>query len=164
MESTDILNEDVTGQAASSSAEASESASSQDSSAITLDPSVLHEKDDTYSSLTDENAISLFTDEYENNVEMVRENKLSEEQKLQESLFTADIHIQESADQELKDSLFLSSTQPLKKQDYVPPIDYSFLGYAGIALAFMIGVVIAVSFFDRKKRKVHKNAVDHYTY
>ena len=147
----------------SSSAGEEQSAGSADS-AIKIDPGVLHEKHDRYSSLTDENQVALFTDRYEQAVKRSLQNEQEKKKQMEQTLFTSAMKEKPNREAKLKNQLFANAGTEYKKAGYVTDTSYDGIVYASIGLACVIFAAVMIGRWDRRKKKRQKDAADNYTY
>ena len=84
---------------------------------IEFDTSVLQEKNETYSSLTDTYGIDLFTDQYEEKIEKVHLKEYDAYQKIEKKLFETDLESGKDEYERIQDQLFLYTGSEVKKEE-----------------------------------------------
>ena len=83
---------------------------------IEFDTSVLQEKNETYSSLTDTYGIDLFTDQYEEKIEKVHLKEYDAYQKIEKKLFETDLESGKDEYERIQDQLFLYTGSEVKSE------------------------------------------------
>lgn len=131
---------------------------------VKLDTTVLHEKNETYSSLTDTYGIDLFTNQYEEKVYQVnlKENKIYQE--MEKKLFETDIESGKDEYEKVQDQLFLNIGTEVKKEE-IKKIDTNLgvnIGITGILLILFFFVFFLI--FDKRRKRRREDAVNNYTY
>lgn len=131
---------------------------------ITIDASVLKERNNTYSSLTDINDANVFTDSYEEKMDQIKGQENELYLKEEESIFIKEINKgQDTYEQEKKEMFHESSTQILREVttnttsgvELIIPL---------IGIAFVVMILLLTKYMKNRKRKWEKNDVDNYTY
>ena len=84
---------------------------------INFDTSVLQEKNETYSSLTDTYGIDLFTDQYEEKIQEVHLKEYDAYQKIEKKLFETDLESGKNEYEKIQDQLFLYTSSEVKKEE-----------------------------------------------
>jgi hypothetical protein len=141
-----------------------EQASGDAGSAIKIDPGVLHEKHERYSSLTDENHVALFTNRYEEAVKRTLANEKKKSEALEQRLFTPQMQDLPDREAKLKSQLFVNAGTEYKKAGYVTETSYDGIVYASIGLACVIFAAVMITRWDKRKKRRQKDAADNYTY
>lgn len=129
---------------------------------IEIDPSVLQERSDAYSSLTDINGADVFTDVYE---EKVRQYGLKKQQiysSVQEKVFvvnsddTADIY------EQVKEVMFMDEKSQILKDERTENSNEIGLAIPIIGVIFIIVILLLVRYVNKRKEKREKRNVDTY--
>ncbi|MFV0466356.1 MAG: hypothetical protein ACK5ML_09800 [Lachnospiraceae bacterium] len=84
-------------------------------SGINIDPSILQERSESYSSLTDLNGVNLFTDAYEERISKHKEENISNYQIMETNIFLVDLKQESDLYEQVQMQLFLETrTQNVK--------------------------------------------------
>lgn len=125
--------------------------------AIELNPKAVKGRQDTYSSLTDLHGISVFTDEFHNQMEAAERQREMEEEELQQSFFVNEVNILQDKDEQLLSQMFTGQQETVLKPDYTKNANK----ISGIEIAMVFIAVFAVTamylflFGDKKLAKRH---------
>ena len=131
---------------------------------IEFDTSVLQEKNETYSSLTDTYGIDLFTDQYEEKIQEVQLKEYDAYQEIEKKLFETDLESEKDEYEKIQDQLFLYTGSEVKKEE-IERTDNTF----GIKIA-ITGILVILFFFvfflifDKKRKRRREDAINNYTY
>ncbi|MDD3361683.1 MAG: type VII secretion protein EssA [Hespellia sp.] len=131
---------------------------------ININPSVLQERTDTYSSLTDINGANVFTDAYEEKVQKYEQESKQTYDTVQEEVFIADVADSGDTYEDVKSQLFTASqTQVVKETSASDSGDMSIaVPIIGIAVVMMI--ILLVRYVEKKRRKWTNDETDDYAY
>lgn len=131
---------------------------------INFDTSVLQEKNETYSSLTDTYGIDLFTDQYEEKIQEVHLKEYDAYQKIEKKLFETDLESGKNEYEKIQDQLFLYTSSEVKKEeikrtDNTLGVNIAITGIMVILFCFVFFLI-----FDKRRKRRREDAVNNYTY
>lgn len=142
-----------------------EKADENDNSNIEFDTSVLQQKNEIYSSLTDTYGIDLFTDQYEANIQNVHLKEANAYQKIEDRLFEMDFESKKDEYEKIQDQLFLYTGSEIKKEE-VKRTDNNIwsvtIAITGIML--MLFFLIYFLIFNKRNKRRDEDAVNNNTY
>lgn len=132
---------------------AEDSADQNSSTGLELNISVLNERGETYTSLSDLYSISVYTDRVMKTAAAFQEEKAEKEKQMQNSIFIYK-ESKDNKDEELTGKLFTASFHQSRKIDYVPEEDQNIFIYisAGVLLSVVFALLM-VRYGNRRKRK-----------
>jgi len=131
---------------------------------ITIDPSVLNERSNAYSSLTDINGIDVFTNRYEAQVKEYNENVQKEFMDLKNQVFFKQIDNEDSQYEEIKTQLFLNTQGQILKEEVQNEILTNGLTVPVMGIMTIIFMLFMVSYFGKKQSRKKLDAVDDFIY
>lgn len=126
---------------------------------IKIDPSVLKEKKDSYTSLTDKYEIELFTDKTQEVIEKVNQNEKLEKKEKKENLFVKKIG-EDNIYLGAKKSLFLEERNIIVNENNEELISRESYIITGIIIALFI--IVMISYYKLRRRKLNEISVDYY--
>jgi cbb3-type cytochrome oxidase subunit 3 len=131
---------------------------------IQIDPTVLQEKGDTYSSLTDTNGIPLFTDKYEDIVDYVQAQKKAEDRNLQTIIFLNSHMTEKNEYAAIQNQLFMSTESQVKKKEVTDnKTDMGHIVALG-GIVLIIFFMVVFSAFEKRRKRRREDAVNNYIY
>ena len=128
---------------------------------INFDTSVLQEKNETYSSLTDTYGIDLFTDQYE---EKIQEVHLKEYDVYQKRLFETDLESEKNEYEKIQDQLFLYTSSEVKKEEIKRTDNTLGVNIAITGIMVILFFFVFFLIFDKKRKRRREDAINTYTY
>lgn len=135
-----------------------------DSEGIQLDPSVLQEQGETYSSLTDTNQIPLFT----NNFEEMQEKKQKRDEEIVRTVKTALFQNEKEHGlneyERIQNSLFMNTEIQLKKEEIKEESNQVGTAVAAVGILLIIFFMFAFSWMEKRRKRRRKDAIDTYIY
>lgn len=126
---------------------------------IKIDPSVLKEKKDSYTSLTDKYNIDLFTDKTQEIIEKVNKNEELEKKEKKENLFVKKIE-EDNIYLGAKKSLFLEERNIIVSENNEDLISRESYIITGIIIALFI--IVMIFYYKLRRRKLNEISVDYY--
>lgn len=137
-----------------------------DSENISLDPSVLKEKGERYSSLTDTNGVNLFTDEYEDAIKDVQMKEEDFSYNIQNKIFYLDLDSSkgESDYQQVQGQLFLNMDRSMKKEIVKGEKNQLGMMVASVGIMLIIFFFALLSLSEKREKRRRADAVNTYTY
>lgn len=120
---------------------------------IQIDPSVLNERSNTYSSLTDINGIDVFTDKYEEQVKGYNENAKEAFGELKNKIFIEQMSDEDSQQEEVKAQLFINTQGYIIKEEVQNEVLTNGLAVPIIGIMTVIFVLFMVSYFGKRKSR-----------
>jgi len=127
---------------------------------VNIDPSVLEDKEDGYSSLTDKYNIKLFTDETRENINKTIKNKKMEEKEKKDILFTEKQNIKSNIYIDTKESLFLEERQITINDNYDELGSKEGYIFSGIFIFFFI--IGTLLYYRLRRRRLDDISIDHF--
>ncbi|PLT72051.1 hypothetical protein CDL26_10215 [Mediterraneibacter gnavus] len=131
---------------------------------INFDTSVLQEKNETYSSLTDTYGIDLFTDQYEEKIQEVHLKEYDAYQKIEKKLFETDLESVKNEYEKIQDQLFLYTSSEVKKEEIKRTDNTLGVNIAITGIMVILFFFVFFLIFDKKRRRRREDAVNNYTY
>ena len=131
---------------------------------ITLDTTVLDNVGQVHTSLTDQNGISLFTNEYEGSVRLETEENRQIRLEQYASLFQSSTILPEDVYQHVRNSLFIEDEIQMVRQESRRETNSGRIIIISIALAMIIVIATVLFFFRTRRREKEKNESDIYAY
>lgn len=122
---------------------------------IDLNPESVRQRQDTYSSLTDLHGVDVFSDEFKENIDSVKEQRNAEEENLNSSVFIKEINVSDSKDDWLLSQLFYKQEEMILSQNY----ESTGKGLSVMDVGLVVIAVLAVTalylviFSDKKTRR-----------
>lgn len=133
-------------------------------SEIEINPSVLKERSETYSSLTDVNGADVFTDGYGKLVEEYQQREQQRYSGTAKAVFAEKTEAEPNAEEAVRNQLFMESDAQVIQT--VPQgsskIDTRVLPFIGIL--FVISILLMVHYFKNRKGKWEKDVNNTYSY
>lgn len=138
----------------------------EQSRSIMIDPSVLNERSNTYSSLTDINGIDVFTNKYEEKVKGYNENAEEAFLDLKNKIFIEQINDEDSQYEEVKTQLFINTqTQGhIMKEEVQDEVLTNGLAVPVTGIMTVIFVLFMFSYFGKRKSKKKMDMTDGFGY
>ena len=131
---------------------------------IEFDTSVLQEKNETYSSLTDTYGIDLFTDQYEEKIEKVHLKEYDAYQKIEKKLFETDLESGKDEYERIQDQLFLYTGSEVKKEEIEKEDNALGVNIAITGIMLILFFFIFFLIFDKRRKRRREDAINNYTY
>lgn len=122
---------------------------------LEFDTSVLKDRGETYSSLTDMNEIEVFTRSFEKRIETVREQENSYEVYLAEQPFTGVMAVDESGEQILE-VLFQDRQQSMIRGGEVEGQSRNGIIFSVVGVLFALFLGIMLLYCRKRNRKIEK--------
>lgn len=131
---------------------------------ITIDPSVLENRSETYSSLTDTNGVDVFTDKYGEQVEAYRQQQEEQYHALGEDIFIEEMQYVKSRETEVRDRLFLNTATQLQQSSQKESAAGDRLLFPGIGILVILMAAWMLHYFKKRKGRWKKDVADTYSY
>ncbi len=131
---------------------------------ISLDTTVLDDVGQVHTSLTDQNGIALFTNEYEESVRLATVENRQIRQEQYASLFQSSTILPEDVYQHVLNSLFIEDEIQMVRQESRRETNSGRIIIISIALAMIIVIATVLFFFRTRRREKEKNESDIYAY
>ena len=131
---------------------------------INFDTSVLQEKNETYSSLTDTYGIDLFTDQYEEKSQEVHLKEYDAYQKIEKKLFETDLESGKNEYEKIQDQLFLYTSSEVKKEEIKRTDNTLGVNIAITGIMVILFFFVFFLIFDKKRKRRREDAINTYTY
>ena len=131
---------------------------------IEFDTSVLQEKNETYSSLTDTYGIDLFTDQYEEKIEKVHLKEYEDYKKIEKKLFETDLESGKDEYERIQDQLFLYTGSEVKKEEIEKEDNALGVNIAITGIMLILFFFIFFLIFDKRRKRRREDAINNYTY
>lgn len=131
---------------------------------IKFDTSVLQEKDETYSSLTDTYGIDLFTDEYEEKVQQIEVKEDQIYQRIEQKLFESNSMSGKDEYEKIQDQLFLYTSSEVKKEEIEKTDSAMGVNIAITGILLILFFFVFFMFFDEKGKRRRQDAINNYIY
>ncbi len=124
-------------------------------SALDLNPELVKQRQDTYSSLTDLHGIDIFSDEFAERLQEIEANFEKQEQQLKNVVFIEEAGNTNDVDGWLYSQLFVEKEELVLKQEYVNKEDSLSLIDIGIMaiVVFAVAALYLFIFNDKKARR-----------
>ncbi len=135
-----------------------------DSSNITLDPSILQEKNETYSSLTDTNGVDLFTDKYEKWVETVKTEEENQNRQIEKVIFNTGSETEQSEYERVQNRLFLNTQPQVKKEIVGKGKNQTGMAVATVGIILIVFFLVLFSFSEKRRKRRRTDAINTYRY
>lgn len=136
----------------------------QSQEGIRLDPSVLQEQGEIYSSLTDTNQIPLFT----NTFEELQKKKWEEEAETLGEVKTALFQNKEDHGlteyERIQNNLFINTETQLIKEEIEEKGSQAGTAIASVAILLILFFMVAFSWMEKRSKRRRKDAIDTYVY
>lgn len=120
---------------------------------IKIDPDVLENQTEVYSSLSDVNHIPVFTDGYGENIAQKKKMALENESKLQRAIFQGEISITQSTD-DIVNEMFLADNYTVIKQDSQNDISNSKITYICLSIFVLLFLVFLALYVEKRKQNI----------
>jgi len=122
--------------------------------AIELNPELVRQRQDTYSSLTDLQGINVFSDEFKENIDSVKEQRNAEEKNLNSSVFIKEINVSDSKDDWLLSQLFYKQEEMILSQNYESTgKELSVMDVGLVVIAVLAVTALYLVIFSNKKTR-----------
>lgn len=131
---------------------------------INFDTSVLQEKNETYSSLTDTYGIDLFTDQYEEKIQEVHLKEYDAYQKIEKKLFETDLESGKNEYEKIQNQLFLYTSSEVKKEEIKRTDNTLGVNIAITGIMVILFFFVFFLIFDKKRKRRREDAINTYTY
>lgn len=131
---------------------------------IEFDTSVLQEKNETYSSLTDTYGIDLFTDQYEEKIQEVQLKEYDAYQEIEKKLFETDLENEKDEYEKIQDQLFLYTGSEVKKEEIKRTDNTLGVNIAITGIMVILFFFVFFLIFDKKRKRRREDAINNYTY
>lgn len=131
---------------------------------ITIDPSVLENRSETYSSLTDANGVDVFTDKYGEQVEAYRQQQEEQYHSLEEDIFIEEMQYVKSRETEVRSRLFLTATTQPQQSSQKESAEGDRLLFPVIGILVILMTAWMLHYFKKRKGRWKKDVADTYSY
>lgn len=131
---------------------------------INIDPSVLQERTDTYSSLTDINGANVFTDAYEQRVQQYEQNSQKIYNTAQQSIFVAEMTDRGDIYDRIESELFTGTQTQVVKETVISGSDDLTMAIPIIGIAVVVTLILLVRYTEKRRRRWTSNEADDYAY
>ncbi len=129
---------------------------------IKIDPSVLDERNETYSSLTDVNGAEVFTDTYEKKVKEYEQKEKQAYQAVQKDVFVQEIYPESDVYTNIKASMFRDTTIQMEKESTSHSQSQSGLEIPITIVISLTAILFILRYMKRRKEKRKQKNVDTY--
>ena len=136
----------------------------QSQEGIRLDPSVLQEQGETYSSLTDTNQIPLFTNTFEELQKKKREEEAETLGEVKTALFQNKEDHGLTEYERIQNNLFINTETQLIKEEIVEKGSQAGTAIASVAILLILFFMVAFSWMEKRSKRRRKDAIDTYVY
>lgn len=126
---------------------------------IELYPELVKDRQDTYNSLTDLAGINIFTDEFREISNQVKEAKVKYEQKIKEEVFAEEILQKQNREEKLISQLFINKEETVLQHDYLKNNEgWSFMDTGLVLICVLAVSALYLFFFHDKKSHSSENS------
>lgn len=136
----------------------------QSQEGIRLDPSVLQEQGETYSSLTDTNQIPLFTNTFEELQKKKREEEAETLGEVKTALFQNKKDHGLTEYERIQNNLFINTETQLIKEEIEEKGSQAGTAIASVAILLILFFMVAFSWMEKRSKRRRKDAIDTYVY
>ena len=136
----------------------------QSQEGIRLDPSVLQEQGETYSSLTDTNQIPLFTNTFEELQKKKREEEAETWGEVKTALFQNKEDHGLTEYERIQNNLFINTETQLIKEEIEEKGSQAGTAIASVAILLILFFMVAFSWMEKRSKRRRKDAIDTYVY
>ncbi len=136
----------------------------QSQEGIRLDPSVLQEQGETYSSLTDTNQIPLFTNTFEELQKKKREEEAETLGEVKTALFQNKEDHGLTEYERIQNNLFINTETQLIKEEVEEKGSQAGTAIASVAILLILFFMVAFSWMEKRSKRRRKDAIDTYVY
>ncbi len=136
----------------------------QSQEGIRLDPSVLQEQGETYSSLTDTNQIPLFTNTFEELQKKKREEEAETLGEVKTALFQNKEDHGLTEYERIQNNLFINTETQLIKEEIEEKGSQAGTAIASVAILLILFFMVAFSWMEKRSKRRRKDAIDTYVY
>lgn len=136
----------------------------QSQEGIRLDPSVLQEQGETYSSLTDTNQIPLFTNTFEELQKKKREEEAETLGEVKTALFQDKEDHGLTEYERIQNNLFINTETQLIKEEIEEKGSQAGTAIASVAILLILFFMVAFSWMEKRSKRRRKDAIDTYVY
>lgn len=136
----------------------------QSQEGIRLDPSVLQEQGETYSSLTDTNQIPLFTNMFEEVQKKKREEEAEALGEVKTALFQNKKDHGLTEYERIQNNLFMNTETQLIKEEIEEKSSQAGTAIASAAILLILFFMLAFSWMEKRRKRRRKDAIDTYVY
>ncbi len=136
----------------------------QSQEGIRLDPSVLQEQGETYSSLTDTNQIPLFTNTFEELQKKKREEEAETLGEVKTALFQNKEDHGLTEYERIQNNLFINTETQLIKEEIEEKGSQAGTAIASVAILLILFFMVAFSWMEKRSKRRRKDAIDNYVY
>ncbi|MFA9379052.1 MAG: hypothetical protein ACERKZ_20250 [Lachnotalea sp.] len=130
---------------------------------ITIDPSVLKERTQAYSSLTDINGANVFTNTFEAKVKQYKDQINQSYGNVEEGVFIQSVDNTDIYEQ-VKSVMFSSSEIKVKKESYTNTSSATGFAIPIMGIAFVIVIIVMIRYVNKRRRKWREHDVNIYAY
>ena len=131
---------------------------------IVIDPSVIKERSNTYSSLTDINGADVFTNSYKARVEKMEKEQKETDKEFGDAVFVKAPNEEIDIEQQVKEQIFTGTTTQVQKEMVINDTSGNELIIPIAGIIFVVIFVIAIWYIDKRKKERGKYDVDNYNY
>ncbi len=136
----------------------------QSQEGIRLDPSVLQEQGEIYSSLTDTNQIPLFTNTFEELQKKKREEEAETLGEVKTALFQDKEDHGLTEYERIQNNLFINTETQLIKEEIEEKGSQAGTAIASVAILLILFFMVAFSWMEKRSKRRRKDAIDTYVY
>jgi len=129
---------------------------------INIDPTVLDNKNQSYSSLTDENKISIFSNEYQSKIKQYQKVQEVQNLQLQKNIFVVPLGNEDTQIKEMKSTLFLNANYQVIQKETVEVSNQSKYILPAVGVLIVIFVIFMFYYFKKRKESWKTNEIDNY--
>jgi hypothetical protein len=126
---------------------------------VNVDPSVLHERSDTYSSLTDIYGVEVFTDEFRKKVEDYQQEQQDTYNNIKEEIFIkspdadTDPYSQVTANLFMDDNWIVKEAPPEEKSDVIAALPI-------VAMVCIMTYILLLQYVEKRRKKWREYEAD----
>lgn len=131
---------------------------------IAIDPSVLEERNESYTSLTDMNGIPVFMNAYEEQVKNYQQVQQSIYKELQRKIFIEPLAHEQDTTLTVKKMMFSNTTDPVVKATEKNEESQLAMAVPVLGLLTVFVIILLLRYIEKRRRKWKDNEIDAYLY
>lgn len=131
---------------------------------INIDPSVLNERTDTYSSLTDINGADVFTDIYEEKVERFKNKEDAAYNAVKKKVFAEQAGDTDDVYEQVQASLFTGDTAQVVKETSAEEGAGMSAAVPATGIVCVAAMLLLIRYVEKRRRRWTKDEIDTYIY
>lgn len=131
---------------------------------INIDPSVLNERTDTYSSLTDINGADVFSNAYEEKVQQFQQEKQKVYHTVHNRIFVSGVGNGKDVYNQVIAELFTEVKPQVMKESAASESGGDALAIPMIGIAVVIIILLLARYVEKRRRKWTQDETDNYVY